>query len=128
MTLYDRVVKNTTRILTRADGFTVPVVFTSPAGVEYSTRGFFIDVSLDINPATGLPMVARKSAFSFSRYTSDNTDLFPTENPADTAGTWKATFSNSLGESQEWAIESVMPDRTLGMYTVLLKRKVTRTV
>ena len=128
MSLYDRAVKDNTRILTSESGFTVPVVIVSPTSVSYSTRGFFVDVSLDINPATGLPIVARKAAFSFSRYNEDGVDLFPTENPVETSGIWRATFANSLGESNEWIVESPMADRTLGMYTVILKRKTTRTI
>ena len=127
MTLYDRAVKDNTRILTRADGFSVPVVFLSPTGASYSTRGFFIDVALDLD-ANGMPVVARKCAFSFSRYAAVNTDLFPTENPVDTAGAWQATFTNSIGDANTWIVDKPMPDKTLGMYTVILKRKTTRTV
>lgn len=128
MTLYDRAVKDNTRILTSESGFSVPVVFTSPSDVQYSTRGFFVDVSLDIDFATGLPKISRKAAFSFSKYAEDGTDLFPTENPADTAGTWQATFANSIESSQTWIVDKPMPDRTLGMITVILKRKTSRTV
>lgn len=127
MTLYDRAVKDNTRILCSESGFSIPVVFLSPTGASYSTRGFFIDVALDLD-ANGMPVVARKCAFSFSKYDKDNTDLFPTENPVDTAGTWQATFTNSIGEANTWIVDKPMPDKTLAMYTVILKKKSTRTV
>jgi hypothetical protein len=126
--LYDRARKDTARILGREAGFTVPAVFTSPAGVEYSVRGFFIDVNFDIDPTTGLPIVAHRVAFSVSRYDADGVDQFPGANPADTAGIWRCRFTNSVGESSTWIVENPAHDRTLGHITMQLKKLTARSV
>jgi len=126
--LYDRARKANARILGTSSGFSVPVVFTSPTGVEYSVHGFFIDVNFDIDPQTGLPVVALRVAFSVSRYDKNGVDQFPTENPADTAGIWRCRFTNSVGEAATWIVENPAHDRTLGNITMQLKKLIARSV
>lgn len=128
MSLYDRARKDNARILGREAGFTVSAIFTSPTGVEYSVRGFFIDVNFDIDPQTGLPVVARRVAFSVSRYDEDGADQFPGANPADTAGTWRCRFANSVDAAETWIVDSPAHDRTLGHITMQLKKLTARNV
>jgi len=128
MSLYDRVWKDNARILGTSSGFTVPAVFTSPAGVEYPVRGFFIDVNFDIDPQTGLPVVARRVAFSISRYDKDGVDQFAGANPADTAGTWRCRFANSVDAAETWIVDKPAHDRTLGHITMQLKKLTARNV
>ena len=129
MSMYDRAKKDTARILGNESGFSVPVVFTSPTGVSIPARWFFIDVNIDIDPSTGLPMIARKCAGTVSFYLSDGVTLqFPAQNPVDTSGIWKATFSNSLGQSVEYLVENQIADRTLCTMTMTLKNYTKRII
>ena len=121
MSLYDRARKDNARILNYDQGFTVPVVFTSPTGNVYPARGFFIDTNLEINPATGLPMIARHTAITVSIYDVDGVLQFVSENPADTVGIWKATFTGISGSSETFTVTDPMFDRTIGQITMTLK-------
>ena len=126
MSLYDRARKDNAKILGASRGFTVPVILLSPTGNEYSTRCFFIDVSNDINPQTGMMVVGRRVAISVSLYDTGG-NLVLTENPADNAGTWKATIAYN-GVTETRIITDPMIDRTLGSITMTLKRLKTEVV
>lgn len=119
MSLYDRARKDNAKILGRAQGFTVPVVFTSPTGSTINARCFYIDVNLDINPSTGMPIVSRRVAISVNKYAPDDTLQFPTENPVDTPGSWKFTFTNNDGATATYIAEKPIYDRTLAQYTMI---------
>ena len=123
MNLYERARKDIARILSNPNGFSAPVVFTTPAGVEMEpVTWFFIDVNLDINPSTGLPVVARKVAGSVSLYAPDGiTSQFPHGNPAETAGKWKLKFTNGIAQEKEYIVENPIFDRTTGMITMIGK-------
>jgi len=121
MSLYDRARKDNARILNSDQGFTVPVVFTSPVGNVYPVRGFFIDTNLEINPQTGLPVIARHTAITVSLFDVDGVRQFVSENPADTAGVWKASFVNVMASSETFIVTDPMIDRTIGQITMTLK-------
>lgn len=123
MNLYERARKDIARILSNPNGFSAPVVFTTPSGVEMEpVTWFFIDVNLDINPSTGLPIVARKVAGSVSMYAPDGvTSQFPLGNPVETAGKWKLKFTNGIAQEKEYIVENPIFDRTTGMITMIGK-------
>ena len=123
MNLYERVRKDSARILSNPNGFTAPVVFTTPTGVEMDpVTWFFIDVNLDINPTTGLPIISRKVAGSVSIYGPDGeTSQFPFGNPAETAGRWKVRFTNTVGQENEYLVTNPIYDRTTGIITMTAK-------
>ena len=119
MSLYDRARNDNAKILGSSQGFTVPIVFTCPSLATISTRGFYIDVNLGIDSNTGLPIVSRRVAISVNKYAEDGiTDMFPSENPSDTAGTWKFSLTNSVGETKTYIAEKPFYDRTLAQYTM----------
>jgi hypothetical protein len=120
MNLYERARKDIARILSNPNGFSAPVVFTTPSGVEMDpVTWFFIDVNLDINPSTGMPVVARKVAGSVSLYAPDGvTSQFPLGNPVETAGKWKLKFTNGVESEKEYFINKPIYDRTTGMITM----------
>jgi hypothetical protein len=90
---------------------------------------FFIDVNLDINPTTGMPMIARKVAGSVSLYAPDGeTNQFPDGNPADTKGKWKAKFTNGIGAEKEYLVSNPIFDRTTGMITMTLEAYTKRVI
>lgn len=121
MSLYDRARKDNARILNSDQGFTVPVVFTSPIGNVYTVRGFFIDTNLEINPQTGLPIIARHTAMTVSLFDVNGVLQFVSENPADTKGVWKVSFANVVGVSETFIVTDPMIDRTIGSVTMTLK-------
>ena len=130
MNLYERARKDIARILSNPNGFTAPVVFTTPAGIVMEpVTWFFIDVNLDINPTTGMPMIARKVAGSVSLYAPDGeTNQFPDGNPADTKGKWKAKFTNGIGAEKEYLVSNPIFDRTTGMITMTLEAYTKRVI
>lgn len=130
MNLYDRARKDIARILSNPNGFSAPVVFTTPAGVEMEpVTWFFIDVNFDINPTTGLPMIARKAAGSVSLYAPDGeTNQFPHGNPVDTKGNWKLKFTNGIGQEKEYYVANPIIDRTTGMITMTAKAHTKRII
>jgi hypothetical protein len=130
MNLYERSRKDIARILSNPNGFSAPVVFITPSGVEMSpVTWFFIDVNLDINPSTGMPMVARKVAGSVSLYGPDGvTSQFPLGNPVETSGKWKLKFTNGVGVEKEYFINKPIYDRTTGMMTMTAEAYTKRTI
>ena len=130
MNLYERARKDIARILSNPNGFTASVVFTTPAGIVMNpVTWFFIDVNLDINPTTGMPIISRKVAGSVSLYAPDGeTNQFPDGNPADTKGKWKAKFTNNIGQEKEYLVSNPMFDRTTGMITMTLESYTKRVI
>jgi hypothetical protein len=118
VSLYDRARLDSARILTSEQGFTVPVVFLSPSGVEYSTRCFFISPSLVLDMTTGLQSIRPRVGITFSLYDAAGDLLFIDENPADTAGIWRFTFTDTQGRTATYTTNDPLPDRTLGLITV----------
>lgn len=113
MDYYARVKEANKQILNKK--FTAPVTFTSPSGETQVVNCFYIDVGMDVNPSTGMPVRARKVALSA------HIDDFTIGNPAETAGTWRASFTNNVDDEREGTIEDPVADRTLGMVTMVLK-------
>ena len=130
MNLYERARKDIARILSNPNGFTSSVVFTTPAGIVMEpVTWFFIDVNLDINPTTGMPIISRKVAGSVSLYAPDGeTSQFPDGNPADTKGKWKAKFANNIGIEKEYLVSNPIFDRTTGMITMTLESDTKRVI
>ena len=121
--MYDRARSDNARILSSSSGFSVPVVFHSATGVDYTTRAFFIDVSLDVNPQTGLAAIGRRCALTTS-YKNENGNTVIGETIG--AG-WTVTITAPDGTSAKWKIADPMPDRTFGSVTMTVKR-ITETV
>lgn len=129
MNLYERARKDNAKILNSQTGFTVPVVLTAPSGNAYNHRAFFVDTNLEINPATGLPMIGRKTAMSISIFNESGALVFSTENPAETAGKWKVAFTSPItGVAETMTITDPLFDRTLGQITFTLKKLSTKVI
>ncbi len=125
MSLYDRARLDSARILNGEQGFTVPVVFLSPSGVEYNARCFFVAPSLDVDMTTGLSRVSPRIGITVSLYDAAGDPVFSTENPADTAGNWRFTLTDNAGRTKTYIARDPMPDRTLGTITMTGKELVT---
>ena len=110
--LYARAKADNRRILNR--GFHRSITLTSPAGAIQTVEAFSIDVNLDVDLQSGLPIQGRKIAASV--HLSDLTIGDPTD-----GGLWRASIANSLGQTVTGIIESPDADRTLGMITFVIK-------
>lgn len=118
MSLYDRARLDSARILNSVQGFTVPVVFLSPSGVSYNARCFFVAPSLALDLTTRLQTVRPRVGITVSLYDAAGALIFSTENPADTVGTWRFTFTDNSGRTATYAAYDPMPDRTFGTITM----------
>lgn len=114
-TFGERILADNKEIL-NSRGLTAEMTFTAPNGSTQALDGTYTDVSLGINPETGLPIIGRK--ISISAHLPD----FTTYNPADTAGNWKVSFVNNIGETITGYLKNIMPDRTLGMVTATVEK------
>jgi hypothetical protein len=113
MDYYARVKEANKQILNKK--FTTTVTFTSPYGETQVVKCFYIDVGMDVNMNTGMPMRARKVALSA------HIEDFTIGNPADTVGTWRALLTNNVGEEREGIVDDPVADKTLGMITMVVK-------
>lgn len=125
MSLYDRARLDSARILNSEQGFTVPVVFLSPSGKTYSARCFFVAPSLDVDMTTGLSRVSPRIGITVSLYDETGALVFDTENPADTAGTWRFMITDNTGREKTYIARDPMPDRTFGTITMTGKELAT---
>jgi hypothetical protein len=126
VSLYDRARLDSARILTSAQGFTVPVSFLSPSKKTYSTRCFFVAPSLALDLTTGLQSVRPRVGITVSLYDAAGVLLFDPENPADTPGTWRFTFTDNAGRTATYTAYDPMPDRTFGLITTTGKLVTTK--
>jgi hypothetical protein len=112
--LYARAKADNRRILNT--GFHAPITFTHPAtGEQQVVEGFNIDVPLDINPQSGMPIRARKIAAQI--HASDLT----IGNPVTVAGEWRVSFISNNGEAIDGLLETPDYDRTLDMLSFRVK-------
>jgi hypothetical protein len=118
VSLYDRARLDSARILTSERGLTVPVSFLSPTGKIYNTRCFFVAPSLALDLTTGLQSIRPRVGITVSLYDETGDLLFDTENPADTSGTWRFTFTDTTGRTATYTAYDPMPDRTFGLITM----------
>lgn len=95
--------------------FTTPVTFTNPSGETQVVKCFYVDVGMDVNVNTGMPVRARKIALSA------HIEDFTIGNPADTVGTWRALLTNNVGDAREGIVDDPVADKTLGMITMVIK-------
>ena len=92
------------------------MVFTNPTGeVSPAIQGWYTDSPIDVDPQTGMQVIARRIRASI--HFSDLTIGDPTE----IAGIWRVRFTNSDGELVDGAIESPRRNRTLGMLAFVVK-------
>ena len=117
MSLYDRARQDNSRIL--GTGFSIPVVFTDPSGIECPVNAFFRDVDFALD-ANGFPMIAHSISISVNLLAPDGTVQFTNAHkPADG---WLVSFTyNGLAFVGE--VIKPMFDRTLGMITMNAQKR-----
>lgn len=92
-------------------GFAVDMTFTdlvAPTPNTLTIKGLFTDISLAINPETGMFMIGGKVVISFHQL-----DLTIWDGKADLQR-WKVQFVNAFGQTVIAELDAVMPDRVFG--------------
>lgn len=91
-----------------AGGFSVDMTFTNLVGGSLTIKGLFNDISLTINPETGMFVTGSKIVISFHQL-----DLTLWDGKA-SLQRWKVGFSNGAGQNIVAELENIMPDRSFG--------------
>jgi len=99
-----------------------PVSVTSPAGVTESVTALSNDISLVIDPETGMPVTGRNATATF-RTSSLLALAFPMPTGIeDTKGKpFLVTFNDIAGNSIIYKIKTARPDRTIGCVVCVLE-------
>lgn len=98
-----------------AGGFSVVMKFTDLLANDLTIKGLFNDISLTINPETGMPMTGSRIAISFHQ-----SDLTIWDGKA-SLQRWKVEFVNGAGQNIICELSDIMPDRSFGDVQVLCK-------
>ena len=91
-----------------AGGFAVDLKFTDLLANELTIKGLFNDISLTINPETGMPMTGSRITISFHQ-----SDLTIWDGKA-SLQRWKIEFTNGAGQTIIAELSDIMPDRSFG--------------
>jgi len=115
--VYDRLREDNTRII--GTGFTLAVVFTSPAGIETPAQCFFADIGMALDD-NGFPIQGRKIVLTVNLVGPNGTTQFtPTNNPSvqSDGNPWRVSFAYN-GVSFVGEVLTPMYDRTIGAITM----------
>ena len=112
MNLYDRARNDNARIL--GSGFTLPVVFTDPAGVACPADAFFKDTEFTVD-MSGQPSSARHLSISVNLENASGVVQFTHAHRPKNG--WRVSFSYN-GIDFKGEVILAMFDRTLGMITM----------
>lgn len=132
MSLYDIVNEDAKDILEGADGYTVPVLFTSPPpdNIEFGTldpddtenviRGFMGDHYTQYDPDTGTPQEGLNSKISLTLKTLlDKGIIASAIEPV--LKNWKVAWLDPVnGSRRDFLVDRIHPSRTLGHIVIIL--------
>ena len=106
--------------------FGQPFTLTDPAGFESATQlyGNPADIGQTIDPETGLPIAGRHVSMSV-RISTLTAAGYASPLPVGIADAllkpWRVTFVGTSTGSQRYKVASSMPDRKLGLVTLILE-------
>lgn len=111
MSLYDQSRADNQDILTRTDGLTLEMTVKNAVGTPNPSpvRGRVTEPGLYINPATGLPTVAKNTFVAF--YTDDVSAISGADEKFEK---WTIEFTSPGGEAKVLRLQEPMINRTLG--------------
>lgn len=106
-----------------ANGFGYPITLTSPDGLAAPLIGFSNDISLLIDPDTGLAISGRSAsvALRISSIVAAGYTTLPEAIQVGTLKPWLATFDDINGNSFTFKVSEGNPDRALGIVTCRLE-------
>jgi hypothetical protein len=105
-----------------ASGFGWPITVTSPQLVSAELTGFSTDISLVIDPQTGVAVSGRRVsvALSISRLREAGLDI-PRGVAAKDSKPWIVVFNDIGGSSHKFKVSASSPDLAAGLVTCALE-------
>lgn len=121
MSLLDQAALDLRAIITDPAGFGVPVTVTDPDGVTATLVGLQNDVSLSIDPQTGIMISGRRASVAFSIQALAAAGLGEPRAVADGARKpWRVSFTTPTGKALVMKVAEANPDE-LGCIVCLLE-------
>lgn len=104
-------------------GFGWPVTLTTPAGVQVNVTAQSNDISLMIDPQTGVLVSGRQASATvrISSLYAQGLSVLPVGVPGRNAKPWLAQFNDINGISCAFKVANGEPDRALGVIVLLLE-------
>ena len=120
MNLRDLAAADTKKFLTDTKGFGVAITLTSPAGVVTELTGYSTDISLGIDPETGVTVSSRQASVALAY---DDLTEIPVNIPSEASKPWLVTFVDPVkGAVYEFRVLSSIPDRAIGSIVLMLEQ------
>lgn len=103
-------------------GCACPVTVVSPAGQSAIVGGLSTDVSVTLDPETGLPVVGRRASVVVSRASMEAAGIgVPTQVSDESSRPWSVRFADVTGVVRSYKVIEVLPDRALGALVLILE-------
>jgi hypothetical protein len=104
-------------------GFGWPVTLTTPAGVQVNVTAQSNDISLMVDPQTGVLVSGRQASATvrISTLYAQGVSALPFGEPRRGAKPWLAQFNDINGQSFTFKVVNGEPDRALGVIVLLLE-------
>ena len=121
MSLLDVAEADGRTILADLNGFGHALTLVNPAGQEAALRGATRDISLTIDPNTGVPVAGRQASVVLSLTVVVAAGLGMPRVIAETSGRpWLVRWTNPTGEPRVFKVADVSPDESRGADVVAL--------
>lgn len=105
-----------------AEGFGWPCTVTSPAGTSAALYGLSTDVSLSIDPETGMPVSGRRASVTFAMAHLTTAGLaLPAGIADETSKPWTVAFDDVEGRTYTFKVAESAPDRAIGVVVCILE-------
>lgn len=118
MGLREQAALDSQAILGDTSGFGWPFTLTSPAGVTTALVGLTTDISVTIDPETGVAVTGRKASVVVSLA---SLPVLPETVPERERRPWIVSFTSPHGTIGSWKVIEVLPDRAVGVVVLLLE-------
>jgi hypothetical protein len=98
-----------------SQGFAIPLVITSPAGVQIALAGFASDVGEIVDPESGLQVTGRRATVSFVQDPITQAGLGAVTAVAEeNRRPWLVSFADAHGIVRTYKVIEVLPENDLG--------------
>lgn len=122
MSLREQAALDCRAILEDTAGFGWPITVTSPEGLVLAMTGMSTDVSLTVDPQTGMAVSERKASVALSIRTLEEAGLGIPRAVADPKSQpWSIRFADVVGRARDFKVCESHPDRKLGVVTCMLE-------
>lgn len=104
-------------------GFGWLITVTPPNGAPVIITGFSTDIGESLDPETGMLIAGRKAsvALPIASLVAAGINTLPVAVPGTGDKVWKLQFADIGGSPHTFTVKTSMPDRALGIVTVILE-------